>query len=106
MLNRNNKIEIVISEFSARDTLKETMEHYHITQAELASRINVSQAYVSDILKRKKFMSSKVALKIEKATGIPAVFLPKMDSTYQLNQLEKNKYEELDNIHPYDWAII
>jgi addiction module HigA family antidote len=106
MLNRNNKIKIDISEFSARDTLKETMEHYNITQTELASRINVSQAYISDILNRKKFMSSEVALKIEKVTGIPAVFLLKMDSTYQLDQLEKKKYEELENIHPYDWAII
>lgn len=106
MLNRNNKIEVDISEFSARDTLKETMELYNITQVELASRINVSQAYVSDILKRKKFMSSEVALKIEKATGIPAVFLLKMDSTYQVDQLEKKKYKELENILPYDWAII
>lgn len=106
MLNRNNKIEVDISEFSARDTLKETMEHYSITQAELASRINVSQAYISDILRRKKFMSSEVALKIEKATGIPAIFLLRMDSTYQLDQLEKKKYKELDNISPYDWAII
>ncbi|MFK4935481.1 HigA family addiction module antitoxin [Lactococcus garvieae] len=106
MLNRNNKIEIDVSEFSARDTLKETMEYYAITQSELANRIGVSQAYISDILKRKKFMSSEVALKIEKATGIPAMFLLKMDSTYQLDQLEKKNFDELDNIHPFEWAIV
>lgn len=38
--------------------------------------------------------------KIEKVTRIPAMFLLKMDSTYQFDQLEKENFDELDNIYP------
>lgn len=106
MLNRNHKITVDVSNFSAADTLKETMTHYQITQVDLAEHIKVTQAYISDILNRKKFMSSEVALKIEIATGIPANFLLKMDSQYQLDLLHKQKSQELEAIKPYDWAIV
>jgi len=106
MLNRNNKITADVSGFSARDTLKETMELYNLTQTDLAKRINVTQAYISDILNRKKFMSSEVALKIEIATGIPANFLLKMDNQYQLDLLYKQKEQELNAIKRYDWAAV
>ncbi|GAB2021503.1 hypothetical protein RyT2_05770 [Pseudolactococcus yaeyamensis] len=95
MLNRNHKIAVDVSNFSSADTLKETMKHYQITQADLAEHIGVTQAYISDILNRKKFMSSEVALKIEIATGIPINFLLKMDSQYQLDLLHKEKSQEL-----------
>jgi addiction module HigA family antidote len=102
MLNRENKI-IVQGEFSARDTLKETMEFYNITQTDLATHLSVSQSYISDILKRKKFMSSEFALKVERATGISAELLLRMDLSYQLNSLKVNNQEILQ-VQPYKWA--
>lgn len=102
MLNRNNKITLDTSGFSARDTLAETMEMYHITQTELAEHLGVSQAHISDILKYKKFMSSELAVKIEMATGIPAKFLLREDMEYQLEQLKKSN--AVHSVKRYDWA--
>ena len=81
MFNLNNKITVDVSSFSIRDTLTETMEHYHITKTDLSKPIGVTQSYISDILNRKKFMNSEIA------TGIPAKFLLKMDNQSQLDLL-------------------
>ena len=56
MLHRENKIRQYHTS-SAADLLKEVMNHYDITQADLAARIGVTQKNVSDILNRKRFLT-------------------------------------------------
>lgn len=102
-LDRTKTFEIKeYHETSAADTLKELLDFYSITQTEFAERIGVSQAYISEILNRKKFMSSDVALAIEAATGIASEFLLRLDLSYQLAHQEKPAY--VKNIKKYDWA--
>lgn len=85
-LNRQNKIKISYLT-SAADTLKETMEFYNVSQTELPKHLNISQKHVSDILNRKKFLSTELALKIEVVTGISANLLLNLDLNYQLDIL-------------------
>ena len=48
-------------------------------------------------------MSSEFALKIEKATGINAELLLRMDLSYQLNKLKANN-REITHVQPFAWA--
>jgi len=101
MLNKNNKIRSYY-EHSAADSLRELLDFHNITQTEFAQHIGVSQSYISDILSRKKFMSTDVALAIEEATGVDAEFLLKLDLSYQLNDMRLTGTKK--NIERYDWA--
>jgi antitoxin HigA-1 len=103
-LNDKYPVENIKREFSAADTVKETLEYYKITQKEFAFRLGISQAHVSDILNRRKFMSEELALKIEQVTGISAELLLRMDFNYQMEQIDslRNKLPELER---YEWAL-
>lgn len=105
MLNRNNKIR-TYHENSAADSLRELLEFHKVTQADFAKHIGVTQAYVSDILNRKKFMSTDVAIAIEKATGLRAEWLIRLDLSYQLanRKEELDKIKKLDKVEQFDWA--
>lgn len=75
---------------SAADLLKETMDFYKITQADLAERIGVSQKHISEILNRKKFMDETLALRIEMVMGISSELLLNLDSKYKLAQAKED----------------
>lgn len=107
MLHRENKIEAP-NVTSAADMLKETMEYYHITQADLAARIGVSQKTISQILSRKSYMNEIEALRIEKVMGISSNLLLNLDSAYRLAQAKRN-VSQASNTLPqflkrYDWV--
>ena len=90
MLNRNNKIVPTdLPEFSAADTIEETLRFYHITQAEFARRIGISEMHLSQVLHHKAFISPTVALSIEEVTGIPAYMLLAKDTRYRLTHTNK-----------------
>ena len=59
MLNRNNKVHFAVTT-SAADTLLELLEYYKIPQQDFADRLGVSQKHVSDLLKRKKFLTGSM----------------------------------------------
>lgn len=104
-LNRNQTYEIKAQHStSAADTLQETLDFYAITQTELAQHIHVSQSYISDILNRKKFMSSDVALAIQEATGISAGLLLRLDLSYQMAHATGKKTAR--TVERFDWATI
>jgi addiction module HigA family antidote len=110
MLDRNNKIDMSKHvRTSAADTLKETLEFYHITQQEFAGRIGVSQKHLSEILSKKKFLTSELALKIEIVTGIPASFLLRSDAAYKLWLAKQEEpFEQKDGsdyLKPYSWNL-
>ena len=85
-----------------------SVERYGITQADLASRIDVSQKNVSDILNRKRYLTSTLAMRIEIVTGISGQLLLTLDDNYNLNLVEHEK--DVSEHHSplylkrYDWV--
>lgn len=88
MLHRENKIK-TYHYTSASDMLNEVMEHYNISQADLAARIGVSQKNVSDILNRKRYLNEVLALRIQKVMGISGKLLLTLDANYKFKLAEK-----------------
>ncbi|WP_283621895.1 helix-turn-helix transcriptional regulator [Limosilactobacillus avium] len=91
MLHRENKIRQYHTSLAA-DLIKEVMDHYDITQDDLASRIGVSQEYISDILNRRCFLDELLVLRIEKVMGISGKLLLSLDLNYRL-RVAKQKSE-------------
>jgi Plasmid maintenance system antidote protein len=89
---------------SEADTLKEKLEYYHISQRDFSRHIGVSQAYISNILSKKQFVSIDVALAIEQATGISARLLLQLDVSYQLEHRKDNQTTK--DIKRYEWASV
>ena len=52
----------------------EFLEPLKITQRDFAERIGVSPAYVNDIVRNRRGISSEMALRFEAALGMPARF--------------------------------
>ncbi|MBB1078491.1 HigA family addiction module antidote protein [Limosilactobacillus sp. STM2_1] len=89
MLHRENKVKQYHTS-SAADLLKEVMDYYDITQADLAKRIGVSQKNISDILNRKRYLTAVLAIRIEKVMGISSKLLLSLDSNYKLQLAKKD----------------
>lgn len=89
MLHRENQIKQYHTS-SAADLLKEVMDYYDITQADLAERIGVSQKNISDILNRKRYLTEVLAIRIEKVMGISSKLLLSLDSNYKLQLAEQD----------------
>lgn len=101
-LHRENRIKEHHTT-SAADTLKETMKYHHLTQAELANKLNVSQKTVDDILKRKKYLDEPLALRVEKALGISSKFLLSLDENYRsYASKEKNSMQQDNQTNIWD----
>ncbi|KRM55303.1 helix-turn-helix transcriptional regulator [Lacticaseibacillus sharpeae] len=110
MLNRKNKIvPSDLAEYSAADTIAETLQFRHISQVDFAKRIGVSEKHLSQVLHRKAFISPTVALSIEEVTGIPAHMLLEKDMRYQLAHTERptrgNNPENSEYLKQYDWVL-
>lgn len=96
MLHRENKIKEYHTT-SAADMLKEAMEYHHLTQAELANKLNVSQKTVDEFLNRKKYLDKSLALKIEKTLGISSKLLLSLDENYRSHSSKKEGSVQQDN---------
>lgn len=105
MLNRNNKVSFSVTT-SAADTLLELLECHKISQKDFGDRIGVSQKHISDLLKRKKFLSADLALRVQKVTGIPAEMLLGMDMKYKLAQGISEASDKTEKyLQAYDWVV-
>lgn len=89
LLHRENQIKQYHTS-SATDLLKEVMDYYDITQADLAERIGVSQKNISDILNRKRYLTEVLVIRIEKVMGISSKLLLSLDSNYKLQLAEQD----------------
>ena len=56
------------------ETIADILEERGITQTELAKRTGVSSAYISNVVAGKKDISSKFAMALEYALGVPKSF--------------------------------
>ncbi|MDR2832649.1 MAG: transcriptional regulator [Streptococcaceae bacterium] len=102
LIRRQGRTERITT--SATDTLKETLAFHKVSQKEFAFRLGVSQAHISDILLRRKFMSEELALKIEAVTGLQAEFLLRRDFLWKMEQMH-NRHADFDNLEKFEWAL-
>lgn len=111
MLHRENGIRKYHTS-SAADLIKEVMDHYDITQADLADRIGVTQKNVSDILNKKRYLTEILALRIEEVMGISSQLLLSLDSNYKF--AEARRRGEIDSgesksplfLKKYSWVTV
>lgn len=105
MLDRNNKVSFAVTT-SAADTLLELLEYHKISQKDFGDRIGVSQKHISDLLKRKKFLTADLALRVQRVTGIPAEMLLGMDMKYKLAQGISEASDKTEKyLQAYDWVV-
>ncbi len=65
------------------ETIADVIRERGITQTELASRTNVSTAYVSNVIAGKKDISANFAMGLEYALGVPKSFWLNLQSNYE-----------------------
>lgn len=77
------------------ETIADVLEDRGITQAELASRTDVSSAYVSSVIAGKKGISAKFAMGLEYALGVPKSFWLNLQANYEAELLEINEEQTI-----------
>ena len=80
--------------------LKEYLEFYNISQSEFATRLNITQKHMNEILNGKTDISSDMALAIQNLTDIPIEFIIKSEYRKKITNYLYLKYseEELKNM--------
>lgn len=64
-------------------TLSDLLEERGMSQADLARRTDLSVKHINQLIKGRVPLSTDVALRLERVTGVPARFWLKRESTYQ-----------------------
>lgn len=85
------------------ETLQEVIESRGMNQKELAARINMSESFVSKVIKGEKPISNSMAKKLEYALNIDSRFWANLQSNY--NQ-ELEEYKERENISEEELSVI
>lgn len=80
--------------------LKEYLEFYNISQTEFATRLNITQKHMNEILNGKTDISLDIALAIQNLTDIPVEFIIKSEYKKKIENYLYLKYsdEELKNM--------
>ena len=80
--------------------LKEYLEFYNISQSEFATRLNISQKHINEIINGKTDISLDIALAIQNLTDIPVEFIIKTEYRRKIENYLYLKYseEELNKI--------
>lgn len=75
------------------ETISEMLEHYNMTQKELAQRIELTPKTINEIVKGKAPLSYQTASKLENVFGVEASFWNNLEKNYQeqLAEIEKKK---------------
>ena len=73
------------------ETIGDILEERGITQAELAAHTDVSPAYISSVISGKKNISTKFAMKLEYALGVPRSFWLNLQANYDAELLGFNE---------------
>jgi HTH-type transcriptional regulator/antitoxin HigA len=84
------------------DTLKETIEHYGMSQLELATRMARPEPAISEIITGKKSITADTALQLEMVLGISADFWLERERQYRLELAAIERGEEL--LKQKDWV--
>lgn len=76
--------------------LKEYLEFYNISQSEFATRLNITQKHMNEILNGKTDISSDMALAIQNLTDIPIEFIIKSEYRKKITNYLYLKYTETE----------
>ena len=74
--------------------LKEYLEFYNISQSEFATRLNITQKHMNEILNGKTDISLDIALAIQNLTDIPVEFIIKSEYKKKIENYLYLKYSE------------
>lgn len=73
------------------ETIAEILEDRDITQAELANLTGVTPAYINQVIKGKRNISTKFAFALEYALGVPKTFWINLQAHYDAEKIEYEK---------------
>jgi antitoxin HigA-1 len=79
----------------ATGLLTDELEHRGISQKKLAEACKVSPSIISDILCERRRISSEMALRLEITLGIEAVFILRLQQTYELKKFKSELSSQL-----------
>ncbi len=71
------------------ETLLELLESKKMTQKELASRLNYTQKYISELIQGKIAITPQTSVNLEKVFGVPASFLIGLELAFQDAKIRK-----------------
>lgn len=77
------------------ETIGDILEDRGITQAELATRTGVTPAYISNVISGKKDISTKFAMSLQYALGVPKSFWLNLQANYDAELLELNESQTI-----------
>jgi HTH-type transcriptional regulator/antitoxin HigA len=89
MLNSNKFVPNVA--IPPGNTIRENMEFLGINQVELATRLDITQNHLSNILNGKAAINYDMAIKLESVIGPSAEFWMNLESNYQSNKARLTK---------------
>jgi addiction module HigA family antidote len=75
--------------------IRDTLEHYHVTQVEAARAMNISTAQLSDIIRQRKGVSATIALRFQACFGVPGDFLIQLQSQHDFRKAYHTKGAEI-----------
>ena len=70
------------------ETISDILEDRNMTQKELAKRLNVSEPFLSDVIRGKKDISRKLAIGLEYALGVSCSFWLNLQANYDAELME------------------
>jgi len=72
-------------------TLEEVLERHGMAQADLARRTGLSAKHVNQMIKGAASISPEIALRLERATGVPARIWNSLEAAYQVERSRKQE---------------
>jgi HTH-type transcriptional regulator/antitoxin HigA len=101
MVRKNENKYIPAIAIPPGETIRENMEFLGINQKELATRLDISEKHLCNVLSGISPITYDTALKLESVVGSSAEFWMKLETLYQLNKArieEENKLEQENEI--------
>ena len=93
MVNKNDNKFMPTVAIPPGSTVRENMEFLGMNQVELATRLDITQKHLSNVLNGNAPITYDTAIKLESVIGPSAEFWMNLESNYQLNKARLKKIE-------------
>ena len=88
------KIPVPLSNPAAA-VIRDTLEHYGVSQVEAAKAMKISAAQLSDVIRQRKGVSASMALRFQACFGVPGDFLIQLQSQHDFRKAYHSKNAEI-----------